>query len=170
VVGVTNALNVVADACGADGAGLATVVAPLDERAAGPPAAAVLADIRAFYELPPGTPVPLPFRLAAHDPGYLADLWGAVRRAFADHRLARRLKEALAFAVSVTTGSAFGAAFHGAELRRLGASDRGVREVLGVTQMFSSYTKIADTLALEPDMADLAPVDPSPAPGGGNRP
>jgi hypothetical protein len=39
-------------------------------------------------------------------------------------------------------------------------------EVLGVTQMFSSYTKIADTLQLEPDMAGIAPVDWSPAPGG----
>ena len=39
-------------------------------------------------------------------------------------------------------------------------------EVLGVTQMFSSYTKIADTLQLEPDMGDIAPVDHSPAPGG----
>jgi len=41
-----------------------------------------------------------------------------------------------------------------------------VMEVLGVTQMFSSYTKIADTLQLEPDMGDIAPADPSPAPGG----
>ena len=32
-------------------------------------------------------------------------------------------------------------------------------EVVGVTQMFSSYTKIADTLQLEPDMGDIAPVD-----------
>ena len=39
-------------------------------------------------------------------------------------------------------------------------------EVLGVTQMFSSYTKIADTLQLEPDMDGIAVVDPSPAPGG----
>ena len=38
-------------------------------------------------------------------------------------------------------------------------------EVVGVTQMFSSYTKIADTLQLEPDMGDIAPVDPTPAPG-----
>jgi hypothetical protein len=39
-------------------------------------------------------------------------------------------------------------------------------EVLGVTQMFSSYTKIADTLQLEPDMDHIAAADPSPAPGG----
>jgi len=43
-------------------------------------------------------------------------------------------------------------------------------EVLGVTQMFSSYTKIADTLQLESDMHALAPVDGSPAPGGPSRP
>jgi hypothetical protein len=30
--------------------------------------------------------------------------------------------------------------------------------------MFSSYTKIADTLQLDADMGDIAPVDPSPAP------
>jgi hypothetical protein len=39
-------------------------------------------------------------------------------------------------------------------------------EVLGVTQMFSSYTKIADTLQLEPDMEHIAAVDRAPAPGG----
>ena len=39
-------------------------------------------------------------------------------------------------------------------------------EIVGVTQMFSSYTKIADTLQLEPDMGDIAPVDSTPAPGG----
>ena len=110
--------------------------------------------------------MPLPFRLMAHDPAYAADVWEAVRRAFGDNRLSRRLKEALAFAVSLTSRSPFGTAFHLAEMRRLGVGERGVMEVLGVTQMFSSYTKIADTLQLEPDMGDIAPVDPSPAPGG----
>src|SRR5947208_808052 len=90
----------------------------------------------------------------------------ATRRAFVDNRLTRRLKEALAFAVSVTSRSPFGTTFHLGEMRRLGVGERGVMEVLGVTQMFSSYTKIADTLQLESDMHDLAPVDWSPAPGG----
>jgi hypothetical protein len=35
--------------------------------------------------------------------------------------------------------------------------------------MFSSYTKIADTLQLEPDMGEIAPIDDSPAPGGAPR-
>jgi hypothetical protein len=69
----------------------------------------------------------------------------------------------------VTTRSASGAACHLAEMRRLGVSRRGGMEIVGVTQMFSSYTKIADTLQLEPDMGDIAPVDPTPAPGGSAR-
>jgi len=152
-VGVTNALNVVADS-------------PLDSLEPASPdaeAQAVFAEIRAFYER---TDVPVAFRRVAGDPGYLADLWGAVRRAFADSTLTRRHKEALAFAVSVTTRSSFGTAFHLGEMRRLGVGERGVLEVLGVTQMFSSYTKIADTLQLEPDMDHIAAGDPSPAPGG----
>ena len=157
VVGITNALNVAADGLGA--AGLTAV----DPAGAPPAVQAVFEEIRAFYG--GRADVPAPFRLIAHDPGYLADVWAAARHAYADHRLARRLKEALAFAVSLTTRSAFGSAFHLAEMRRLGVTERGVLEVVGVTQMFSSYTKIADTLALEPDMGDIAPADPSPPPG-----
>jgi hypothetical protein len=66
----------------------------------------------------------------------------------------------------LTTRSAFGTPFPQTEARRLGLGDRGVFELVGVTQMFSSYTKIADTLQLEPDMGGIAPPDLSPAPGG----
>ena len=154
VVGMTNALNVVADGLPAN------LLAPVAEPDAGADARAVLDEIRDFYG-----EVPAPFLTLARDPGYLADLWGAVRRAFADHRLARRLKEALAFAVSLTSRSGFGTAFHLGQMRRLGVGEPGVMEVVGVTQMFSSYTKIADTLQLESDMGHIAPVDPTPAPG-----
>jgi alkylhydroperoxidase/carboxymuconolactone decarboxylase family protein YurZ len=156
VVGITNALNVAADTLGALG--------PVEEAGAPAEARALFAEIRAFYggreDIPEG------FRFIAHDAAYAADVWAAARHAYADNRLARRFKEALAFAVSVTTRSASGAAFHLSEMRRLGVSQRGVMEIVGVTQMFSSYTKIADALQLEPDMGDIAPVDPTPAPGG----
>ena len=154
VTGITNALNVVAD-------GLADLLPPLDDASAGAEAAAVFAEVRAFH----GGQVPMPFGALARDPAYLADVWAAWRRAFADQRLTRRLKTALAFAVSLTTRSRFGTGFHLAELRRLGVGERGVMEVVGVTQMFSSYTKIADTLQLESDMGAIAPIDRSPAPG-----
>ena len=158
VVGITNALNVAADGLGAAG------LTPVKPETAPAEVRAVFDEIRAFFG--GAAEVPAPFRLIAHDAGYLADVWGAARHAFADNRLPRRLKAALAFAVSLTSRSPFGSAFHLAEMRRLGVTERGVFEVLGVTQMFSSYTKIADTLALEPDMGDIAPADPSPAPGG----
>jgi AhpD family alkylhydroperoxidase len=158
VVGVTNALNVAAD-------GLMSAGRPMLPPADGE-ARAVLDGIAVFY----GTSeAPAAFRAIAFDPAYLADVWAAVRRAFTDNRLSRRLKESLAFAASLTTRSAFGVPFHLGQMRRLGVSDRGVAEVVGVTQMFSSYTKIADTLQLESDMHDIAPVDPSPAPGGPPR-
>jgi alkylhydroperoxidase/carboxymuconolactone decarboxylase family protein YurZ len=162
VVGITNALNVVAD-------GLGAVLSPVEPGAALPEVRTVFADLRDFYEMPASGEIPTPFALAAYEPGYLADLWVTVRHTFTDRQLSRRLKEALAFAVSLTSRSAFGTRFHLAEMRRLGVTDRGVMEVVGVTQMFSSYTKIADTLQLESDMGDIAPVDPTPAPGGEGR-
>ena len=154
MVGVTNALNVAAD-------GLAAALPPVDDAAAGAEARAVFDDVRAFYG---GGEIPTPFRVIARDPAYLADVFGAVKRAFSDRRLTRRHKEALAFAVSLTTRSPFGLGFHLGELRRLGVSERGIMEVVGVAQMFSSYTKIADTLQLESDMAHLAPRDLSGVP------
>jgi hypothetical protein len=156
VVGITNALNV-ADGGPAEAAGL---LEPVDARSA---RRAPLSEIRTFYR--GAVPRPLVCGLR---PRFAADLWAAVRRIFADDgALARR--EALAFSVSVTTRSASGAAFHLAEMRRLGVGQPGVMEIVGVTQMFSSYTKIADTLQLESDMGGIAPVDSTPAPGGPAR-
>ncbi len=155
VVGITNALNVAADTLGVLGA--------LDETAAPAEVRDLFADIRDFYQ---SGDVPLGFRFIAHDVAYASDVWAATKHAFADHRLSRRLKEALAFAVSMTTRSASGAELHLSQMRRFGVSSQGVMEIVGVTQMFSSYTKIADTLQLEPDMGDIAPVNPTPAPGG----
>ena len=155
VVGITNALNVVAD-------GLGSLMTPV--KAGAGEVATIYDEIRAFYG--GAGEVPLVFGLAAQDPGYLADLWAAVKRAFSDNHLSRRVKTALAFAVSLTTRSTFGTALHLGELRRLGVGEGGIMEVVGVTQMFSSYTKIADTLQLEPDMGHIAPLDTSPAPGG----
>jgi hypothetical protein len=163
LVGITNALNVVADAFAPSGSEGITLGEVADSDVT-PGVADVFAEIREFYG--GAGEVPRPFRLIGHDPAYLADVWAATRRAFHDNRLGRRLKTALAFAVSVTSRSTFGAAFHLGEMRRLGVGPRGVMEILGVTQMFSSYTKIADTLQLEPDMGGIAPVDLTPAPGG----
>ena len=41
---------------------------------------------------------------------------------------------------------------------------------MGVTQMFSIYPKIADTLQLQSDIGDVVPADPTPAPGADRSP
>src|SRR2546425_1033700 len=119
LVGITNALNVVADA----------PLAALEPAEAAPEAEQVFAEIRAFY----GRAVPVAFLRLGGDPGYLTDVWAATRRAFVDNRLTRRLKEALAFAVSVTSRSPFGTTFHLGEMRRLGVGERGAMEGVAFT-------------------------------------
>src|SRR5207247_10192504 len=80
LVGITNALNVVADA----------PLAALEPAEASPDAEQVFAEIRAFY----GRAVPVAVVRLGGGPGYLAGLWAATRRACGENRLTRRLKEA----------------------------------------------------------------------------
>jgi hypothetical protein len=96
VVGITNALNVVA-------AGLPADLLPPPPEPADDATGAILDEIRRFYG-----EVPAPFVTLTRDPAYLADVWAATRHAFEDQGLRRALKEALAFAVSLTSRSRFG--------------------------------------------------------------
>jgi alkylhydroperoxidase/carboxymuconolactone decarboxylase family protein YurZ len=160
VAGITNAVNVVADGLIVLGGG--ALITPVDDETATDAVKAALREIREFYG---ESETPLVFRVMARDAIYLTSFWKALHRAFSDNRLSRRVKEALGFAVSLTTRSSFGTALHLTQMRRFGVTDVGVMEIVGVTQMFSSYTKIADTLQLQPDMGNIAPEDPSPAPG-----
>src|SRR6266705_441486 len=125
VVGITNALNVAADTLGVLGA-VDEAVAPVETRA-------LFADIRDFYQ---PDEVPLGFRFIAHDPGYAVEVWAATKHAFADNRLPRRFKKALAFAVSMTARSGLGPAMQISQMRRFGVRPQRVMEVGGVTQMF----------------------------------
>lgn len=162
VAGLTNALNVVADGLRLDGSGPPILDPPAAE-ALPESLAPTLAAIQEFFAV---DKAPATFRVLAANPGYLTDFWAAYRRAFEDRALTRKFKEGLAFAISVTTRSAWGAELHLAQARRLGLSDAGAFELLGVAQMFSSFTKIADVLRLEPDAAMIAaaPPDLSPPP------
>src|SRR4030095_951473 len=85
VVGITHALNVVADAFG----GATTDLVARPPATGGEQPQPLFADIRAFYAR---SGVPLPFRLMARDPAYARDVWDAVTRAFIDNRLTTALK------------------------------------------------------------------------------
>jgi hypothetical protein len=159
VAGITNALNVTAD--GLAPSGVAPLLSTVAPDHASSKVLSLFNDIKQFYNVPE---VPVVFQILAQDPIYLTEFWEAMQHAFSDNQLSRRIKESLAFAVSLTARSTFGATLHLSQMRRFGVTDKGVMEIIGVTQMFSSYTKIADTLQLTPDMGEIAPVDPTPAP------
>src|SRR5262245_55508807 len=124
VSGITNALNVAADGLIAPGA--TPLISPVDRTDPPGKLASVYREIQDFYDIPE---VPLVFQILGRDPIYLSEFWDALQRAFSANRLSRRLKEALAFAVSLTTRSSFGTPFHLNQLRRFGVTDRGVMEV-----------------------------------------
>jgi len=152
-IGLTHGLNAVADALRLPPeftpARDRTPLIPLvDPDAASPEVKTVFDEAAAFFamERPPTV-----LRALAHDPGYLADYWVALTGIFADGTLDRLTKAVMAFATSVTAKSEYGTDFHLREMRRLGASERAVIEALEVIQLFSGFTKIADTLRLTPD-------------------
>lgn len=142
-VGLTHGMNAVAEGLGLapefSGEPRRAPLIPLvDPLTAAPEVKQVLDEAQAFFamERPPAALLAM-----AHDPGYLADYWLALKGVFADGALDRLTKEVMAFAAD----------FHLREMRRLGASERAVIEALEVAQLFNGFTKIADTLRLTPD-------------------
>jgi 3-isopropylmalate/(R)-2-methylmalate dehydratase large subunit len=134
------------------------VLPPGDGGDAAPEVEEVFDEIRAFSAMdrPPAV-----FRHMARDPGFLRGYWGATREAFGDRRLDRFTKEVLALAASLTARSDCGVDVHPREARRLGLAGQGLIETVEVVQLFSTVTKIAGALPLQPDF--------DPRPGGSGR-
>lgn len=156
-IGLTHGMNTVAESLSLSpefsGEARRVPLIPLvDPLSAAPEVKQILDEAQAFFamEWPPAVLLAM-----AHDWGYLADYWFALKGIFADGGLDRFTKEVMAFAASVTASSAYGTDFHLREMRRLGASERAVIEALEVTQLFNGFTKIADTLRLTPDFNPL---------------
>ncbi len=152
MAGITNGLNAVAD-----GLRLPLDFSPSNRVPAAPLVEAATApadvkqtfdEIRSFYAVdePPAV-----FRYMARDVGFLQSYWTATRATFVDRHLDRRTKEVLALAASLAAKSDYGVDFHLREARRLGLSEQGVTEAIEVVQCFSTVTKIADALLLQPD-------------------
>ncbi len=109
----------------------------------------VYQEIKGFYQM---DRVPNVYRAMALNPGYLSDIWAFNKLAFQDAKLSRRDKELVALAVSAAAYSPYGLDFHMREVRRLGADDGMIYEVMAIVHQFSGLTKFADCLQLEPDM------------------
>lgn len=109
-------------------------------------------DIREFFEV---EEVPNAFRAMAREPKYLTGTWRFYRACFEPRRLPRLVKEAVAFAVSVTTRSRYGIDFATRRLRAAGVTDSGLMELMQVVDRFNGINKFADMLRVEPDSWNL---------------
>lgn len=156
----THGLNAVADglrlpldfagAAGTGNGGAPPLIPLLSYEEASGNVRRVYDDIKAYYAM---DEAPNVFKAIADDDTYLRETWSYVKGTFTTKKLERSFKECLAFAVSLTGKSAYGADFHLRELRRLGVSPQAIREVIQVTQLFNVATKLADALHLEPDLS-----------------
>ena len=72
--------------------------------------------------------------------GPISRIRRSVWKSFETKKLERSFKEAIAFAVSLTGKSDYGAEFHLREMRRLGLGAKAIREVIQVTQIFNVAT------------------------------
>lgn len=111
-------------------------------------------DIREFFGIPE---VPNVFRAMAREPRYLTGTWRFYRACFEPRRLTRLVKEAVAFAVAVTTRSRYGIDFAARRLRAAGVTDAGLLELMQVVDRFSGINTFADMLQIEPDPWNLPP-------------
>lgn len=101
--------------------------------------------------------VPNVFRAMAREPKYLTGTWRFYRACFEPRRLTRLVKEAVAFAVAVTTHSRYGTDFATRRLRAAGVTDAGLMELMQVVDRFNGINKFADLLLVEPDAWNLSP-------------
>lgn len=99
--------------------------------------------------------VPNVFRAMARESRYLTGTWRFYRACFEPRRLTRLVKEAVAFAVSVTTRSRYGIDFATRRLRAAGVTDAGLLELMQVVDRFNGINTFADLLLVEPDPWNL---------------
>ncbi len=130
----------------------APIIAPPREDELTDRARATFDDILDFFGV---KEVPNVFRAMAREPRYLTGTWRFYRACFEPRRLTRLVKEAVAFAVSVTARSRYGIAFTAQRLRAAGVTDAGLMELMQVVDRFNGINKFADMLLVEPDPWNL---------------
>ncbi len=96
--------------------------------------------------------VPNLFKSMASNPAYLEATWNQFKATMGPGELTRREKELVALAVSATNNCEYCIRAHTAALKRLGLSDKGLVELMGVVGLFNNFNKFSDGLRVEPDL------------------
>lgn len=134
-------------------------VSPVDERAATGRVAEIFADIKQTKGI---DFVPDFWRVIATCPAQLESVWSSLKRLMHPEQSGRTSKldpltrEAIALAVSATNGCAYCTNSHTAALKKLGADDEALGEILAIAGLFNMTNAIADGYRVEPDV--LPPV------------
>ena len=136
-------------------------VRPVSEDEASGRVAEIFADIKATKGI--GF-VPNFWRVLATAPVNLELTWLRLKRLMHPESEGRSgaldpmTREIIALAVSATNGCNYCINSHTAALRRLGADDETLGEVLAITALFNSTNALADGYQIEPDV--VPPLDP----------
>ncbi len=110
---------------------------------------AIYEDIKKVLGLPF---VPNLFKSMASNPAYLEATWNQFKATMGPGELTRREKELVALAVSATNNCEYCIRAHTAALKRLGLSEKGLVELMGVVGLFNNFNKFSDGLRVEPDL------------------
>lgn len=111
-----------------------------------PEALAVMDEIKATLKI---ERVPDFFRAYAHDPVQMGAVWGRIKTLMDPAAPDHKYKHLLALAVCAAVGSPYFAAHHAGALRREGATEQELAEVLAVADLWSGLASFAHGLGLQ---------------------
>jgi AhpD family alkylhydroperoxidase len=125
---------------------VASTVQLLSEDEMSPEARAVMDEVRSTLNIdrPPDF-----FRALAWHPAQMRAVWDRIRTLMDPKAPDHKLKHLIALAVSAAVGSSYFAAHHAGALRREGATEAELAEVLAVADLWSGLASLVHGLGLE---------------------
>ncbi len=96
--------------------------------------------------------VPQLFRALAMKPDQLQAVWVQVKGLFGSGELDVKTKTFVALAIAAAQRSPYFVAIHSIALKRLGATDEEIAELLEVASLSTALNTLASGLALEPEL------------------
>jgi len=113
------------------------------------PVKALFEEIRSTLQLPF---VPQVFRAIAHRPQQLEMVWKQMKGLFGSGTLDVRTKFLVALAVAAAQHNAYFVTVHSAALKRLGATDEQISELLEAASLSTALNTLVSGLELEPEL------------------
>lgn len=126
-----------------------SIIRLMDENQATGRVREIFEDIKETFGLPF---VPQVFRAIGAKPEQLEAVWTQVKGLFGSGVLDVKTKALVALGVSAAQRSAYFVSIHAIVLKRLGATDEEIAELLEVTSLVTSLNTLVSGLALEPEL------------------